>query len=157
MTEQADAFIAKGTDASGVTQAYQLSRSALIDAMWENIEATPFQGIGFGLPSSPHLLNVKRDSVLGLPVSAVVEKGVLPVAVLEELGVFGFGAVVLWLLPVVIKSARHGVGPLAIVIAVLLLNMGEAFFFSTGGMGLFSTILIAWGTTSPRRMVETEA
>jgi hypothetical protein len=64
------------------------SRQGLIDAMKSNIDRYPLTGIGFGIGSTPHARsNIQRDPILGLPLMATVEKGVLPIMILEELGI----------------------------------------------------------------------
>ncbi len=37
-----------------------------------------------------------------------------------------------------------GMAPLAVVLTILLMNLGEAVFFSPGGMGMLQLILIGW-------------
>jgi hypothetical protein len=118
--------------------------------MWTNIERKPLEGLGFGIASIPELMVVQRDPVLGLPTSAIIEKGVMPVAVLEELGAIGVLLVAAWLWIVLRRCARRGVAPLAVFLVVLFLNMGEATLFSVGGAGLLSMILIAWAATGLR-------
>lgn len=147
LVDESKTFIAKNVDAKNIGQAYQMSRGGLIDAMWLNIENDPWQGIGFGIASIPELMVIKRDPIFDLPVSAIVEKGVLPVAVLEELGVPGFVLFVAWLWVILKRCARRGLPALAVFLVALLLNMGEASLFSAGGMGLLAMLLIAWAAT----------
>jgi hypothetical protein len=148
LNQVADRFISKGTQASSIVAAYEVSRGALIDRMWENIRAQPFQGIGFGIASNPAYMDVERDPIFHLPVSASVEKGVMPLAVLEETGIFGFIAVTIWIWMLLRKSAYGGAGPLAVTTTALLMNMGESTLFSPGGMGLLSMVLIGWAGAS---------
>ena len=117
--------------------------------MWENIEAQPWRGIGFGLASDPATMVVDRDPILDLPTGATIEKGVMPIAVLEELGAFGFIAVMLWLWMLISRAARGGgMTALAVFYTALLLNMGESVLFSPGGMGLLFLILIGWAASA---------
>lgn len=132
------------SDTSSLIGAYQGSRGELIEKMWANIELRPLQGIGFGVASDPYNMTVTRDPVLGLPTSAVTEKGVLPLAVWEELGLLGLIAVVVWLLMLMMRGARGGVAPVAVGLTALLLNMGESVLFSPGGLGLLILILLGW-------------
>lgn len=138
-------------DVQSILEAYQDSRGRLLDQMWQNIAEHPLSGIGFGIASKAYEMDIQRDPVFGLPVGAAIEKGVLPVAVLEEVGIFGAGIVGLltWLL--VLRGARGGFVPLAMTATILLLNIGESTFFSPGGMGLLTLILIAWATTAPTK------
>jgi len=116
--------------------------------MASNISARPLEGIGFGMASIPSELVVVRDPVFGLPVSAAVEKGVLPLAIVEEIGVVGFGVVLLWVLALLRMSARAGVAPVAVCLTALFLNMGEATLFSPGGLGLLMLIMLGWAASS---------
>lgn len=141
-------FAKRGQETTGLGDALEKSRGRLIDAMFENIEADPLTGIGFGIASWPEGMVVDRDPFLGLPTGAVIEKGVMPVAVVEELGIFGAVAVFCWLWVVVVRASRSSVSGLAVVLTVILLNFGESTFFSPGGFGLLPLILIAWAATS---------
>jgi hypothetical protein len=144
ITERIDNFIAKRGDAASLRDAYEVSRGELIDRMWDNIENTPFEGIGFGIASLPELNDIKREPIFDLPVSAVVEKGVMPLAVLEEVGIPGFLLIAVWFGMLLRRSALGGVEPLAVSITTLLLNMSESTFFSPGGSGLLSLLLVGW-------------
>jgi hypothetical protein len=139
-------FISKSgqADVGGLFEAYERSRGFMIEGMTENIRQDPWVGIGFGIASEPFSMRITRDPVFGLPVSAAVEKGVMPLAVLEEIGIPGFILVGLWIWVVLRRSARGGLAPLTVVITVLLINMGESVLFSPGGLGMLQLILIAW-------------
>ncbi len=147
LAERTETYMTKRGGTSNVVEAYEASRGGLMERMWLNIEQKPLEGIGFGIASTPDLMVVVRDPVLGLPTSAIIEKGVMPVAVLEEIGVVGALFVAAWLWIVLRRCARRGVAPLAVFLVVLLLNMGEATLFSVGGAGLLAMILMAWGAT----------
>ena len=140
-------------EASSILQAYEGSRGRLIQEMWVNIQAQPLLGIGFGIASNPASMEIKRDPLVGLPISASIEKGILPLAVLEEVGVFGFSAVVVWVWVLLRRSARSGITPLAVVLTALLLNVGESTLFSPGGMGLLSLILLGWAFSCGQKEV----
>lgn len=144
-------FITKSGRAqvSGIVEAFDESRGFKIDEMLKNIGAQPFLGIGFGIASDPEAMNVNRDPVLGLPLGATVEKGVMPLAVLEEVGVFGFILVGIWLFSLLHRAAVRGVATLSVALVVLFMNMGEATLFSPGGMGMLSLILLAWAAAKP--------
>lgn len=139
-------FLSKSgrSEAVSVWDAYESSRGKLMELMWLNIESRPFSGIGFGIASDPLAMDIDRDPLLGLPVGAAIEKGVLPIAVWEELGLFGVIFVSIWVLMLMTRSARGGVAPFAVVSTALLLNLGESTMFSPGGLGLLSMLLIAW-------------
>lgn len=123
---------------------YEQSRGASMQAMWDNIQSYPVTGIGFGVASEAGAMEIRRDPILGLPVGASVEKGVLPLAVWEELGVLGLAFVAAWLVMVLRRGASAGVVPLAAGWTALLLNMGESTLFSPGAMGMSSLIILSW-------------
>jgi len=152
LSEQINQFITKSgrSDASGLGEAYYESRGVLIDLMLENVASAPFRGIGFGIASHPRIMDIRRDPVLGLPIGASVEKGVMPLAVLEEVGVFGLLFVLLWLGMLLRRSARSGIAPFTVVLTILYINLGESVFFSPGGMGMLCLILFGWAVTKGR-------
>ncbi|WP_018387853.1 O-antigen ligase family protein [Ancylobacter sp. FA202] len=131
-------------DVAGLTDAYNASRGVLMQPMLANIWNYPFTGIGFGIGSDPMAMEIVRDPILGLPLSAAVEKGVTPIAILEETGIFGLVLVLLWVVRLVQVAARGGVVPLAVCLTALLVNLAEASMFSAGGQGLLAMMLLAW-------------
>lgn len=141
-------FNKRGEEVTGIGDAYDQSRGALIADMMDNIEEHPWTGIGFGIASRPDEMIVDRDPLLGFPTSAAIEKGVFPVALVEEVGLLGAVVVVAWIWMVVRRASRASVTALALVLTSLLLNMGENTFFSTGGLGLLPLILMAWAATA---------
>lgn len=151
-----DNYISKSgrSEATGIVDAYDKSRGGLIDAMLDNIKADPWGGVGFGIASKSQDMFVKRDPVFDLPTSAAIEKGVLPFAVLEELGIVGFCLFAALIGLFLKRAARGGVVPLAVLITVLLFNFGESTLFSTSGFGLFPLILLAWAVTSRSRLLK---
>lgn len=152
IAERVDDYLSKGTSAETLTEAYYMSRGHKMAEMWSNIQARPMQGIGLGIASNSWQMEIKRDPVFGLPVSASVEKGVMPLAVIEELGIPVFVAVILWLFVLLRRSARENISCLAVVCTVLLLNMGESTLLSPGGMGMLTLVLLAWAVTGQRRI-----
>lgn len=152
--DQLNAFLSKyGQSANSLTEAYEASRGGLIRVMWANFLDQPFTGIGFGIASSPGEMIIIRDPVLELPISAAIEKGVLPIAVLEEVGIPGFLLVAAWILVMVRRAARTGVATLAVISTALLLNMGESTLFSPGGLGMILLILVTWASTGSQEQV----
>lgn len=147
-------YLFKRSDATSLIAAADASRGALIQKMFVNIQENPLTGIGFGIASEPAYMEVERDPVLGLPLSALVEKGVMPVAVVEELGVFGAVAVLGWFLVVLRRGARSGVSQFAVLITLVLVNFGESMFFSVGGMGMLLLILLAGAVTGEQKVTE---
>ena len=136
-------------DRSTATEIYVRSRGVVILAMIRNILEDPVVGIGFGVPSSRE--NVARtDGLLGIPTSARVEKGVMPLAVLEEVGVFGLGLVGIWLWMGFRRSVRNGPSAVAVMVTTLAVNLGESILFSPGGTGLLFMVAIGWAISGSR-------
>ena len=75
----------------------------------------------------------------------------MPLAVLEELGVFGALVVMTWLLALLRRGARAGVAQFAVMLTLLLVNLGEYMFFSVGGMGMLLLILFTGAATAEPR------
>lgn len=140
-------FISKSGRAqvSGLLEAYERSRGVLMEPMIDNIKADPFIGVGFGVSSDSSSLRIQRDPIFNLPIGAPIEKGVMPLALLEELGVIGFSLFLLWFWMIIRSAAKAGVAPLAVVLTALLINMGESIFFSPGGMGMLVLMMVSWG------------
>lgn len=152
LADSAEQFLSKsGRQASGsVIEIYDTSRGFLIDQMTYNIVERPFLGSGFGIASDPTEMEVIRDPILGLPIGAAVEKGVLPLAIVEEVGVFGALLVGTWLIRVMRNVGRGRLPPFAVIMTGLILNFGEATFFSPGGHGLMLMLLLGWAFASGR-------
>lgn len=150
LADLANHYITKSgrADAAGLLEAYEGSRGRLVDTMWANIGENPLIGIGFGIASTPNEMEVVRDPLLGLPMGAAIEKGVMPLAVLEEVGLMGFLLVSLWLLMLTRRVGKGGVAPLTVTATALLMNLGEATFFSPGGMGMLSLVVVGWAVSA---------
>lgn len=143
-------YLVKHSGADTVAEAFTSSRGALVEEMWANILEHPLRGIGFGIASVPEEMVVVRDAIFNLPISAGIEKGVLPVAVLEELGIIGFLLFLAWVWMLIRRASRGGVAPLALLSTALLLNFGESMLFSPSGFGLLVLIVIAWAATQSK-------
>ncbi len=150
LTHELHDYVQKSGDSASFIDIYDQSRGALIAAMLRNIHAHPIRGIGFGIASDPISMAVDRDQLLGVPVGASIEKGVMPLAVLEELGIPGLLVVTGWLLLLARRAAYGGLTASLVIWTALFTNMGESTFFSPGGMGLLVLILVCWaGTMRP--------
>jgi hypothetical protein len=124
------------------------SRGFLIEAMMRNIERKPLTGIGFGVAMEGGSSGrIERDPIFGLPIMATVEKGVMPIALVEELGIPFASLFALWFLMLFVMAARGGAVNLALFTAALTTNVAEACFFSPGGMGLFFLVVITMAAT----------
>jgi hypothetical protein len=124
--------------------------------MLDSVKQKPLTGIGFGVPSEGGLSTpIVYDPIFNLPIMATVEKGVMPVAVLEELGIPLGIIVYLWLAWLFVLAARGGAVAFATFSASLAVNAAEAMFFSPGGAGLFFLVIASMAVTAssycPRR------
>jgi len=118
--------------------------------MIANIVVKPFTGIGFGIASDYLSMDIVRDPILGLPISAPIEKGVTPLMVLEEVGIIGFILFAIWIWILIRRSIVNGASAFLVMTTLLLLNLSEATLFSPGGAGLLILILLSSSATKPR-------
>lgn len=141
--ENVKSYVFKRSEYSNVTELADESRGALVKDMIHNISENPLLGIGFGLASDPNSLEITRDPIFNLPISAATEKGVLPIAIIEELGIFVGTLVFIWLFYSLRKAAKCNIQSLTVLMCILCLNLGEYMFFSIGGMGMLMLIFFA--------------
>lgn len=117
----------------------ETSRSGLVSNMMSNIDIYFLEGIGFGLPSDLDLSDASYLPLINLPISVPIEKGVLYIAIFEELGVlFGLFIIILILL-ISFNNFKYNVY-FPIIVFVLGTNIAENTFFSIGGVGLMLSI-----------------
>lgn len=142
-------FLRKGRAATTISEAAWESRGFMIEIMNQNIREHPLTGIGLGVPSKPELTaGIIRDPYFGLPVMAVVEKGVLPVAMVEEMGWPLALLYAPWFLALLVSAVRAGPRYAGVCAAGLTLNMSEAVFFSPGGGGMMVLLLVSMAATA---------
>ena len=129
-------------------EAFAASRGYGIRTQWHNFMTAPLIGHGFGVFADGHF-DAGVRTVAGIPISAPVEKGFLPSAVLEETGLLG-GALFAYLTYVLAHSVwRRTSRPMvAILFTSLFVNFGEAILLSPGGMGLHVWLLIGLAAQS---------
>lgn len=109
------------------------SRQELVERGLENFKESPLIGNGFQVAKDMMGISVERG---GFILSAPIEKGVLPVMVLEEGGLFGFIIFAIFILSVFLRYLKLGlVCFLSTFTTFIALNTGEATFFSTSGAG----------------------
>jgi hypothetical protein len=142
-------YLLKHSGSTSFADAVEASRGQLASKMINNIQIYPFSGIGFGIASDPETMEVEREPLFGLPIAAPIEKGVMPLAVIEEMGLFGGLAVFCWILVFLSRGARAGVTKIALMLTLLLVNFGESMFFSVGGMGMLLLILLTGAAAPP--------
>jgi hypothetical protein len=137
-------FMSKNKEIDTLTSAYVTSRGGLIEIMLANILADPLVGLGFGIASEPGSMIVQ--TVAGVPISAVVEKGVTHIAVLEELGLIGTLFFLYWIVLIFYNSIKAQLAQFGLVLSIVLLNFGEAALFYAGGSGLLQILLIGYAS-----------
>mgnify|MGYP001809998838 CR=1 FL=1 len=137
-------FMTKRGSGEGLANVYQESRGRLIESMLVNAEEHPLTGIGFGVASDYMTMDVRRDSLTGLPMSAPIEKGLIFLGVLEELGLPLASVVMAWLFYFARMCARGGLTSFTVFIVIMMFNFGEGTLFSPGGMGGLFAIFLTW-------------
>lgn len=150
-----DFIFKNGRNGYDLAESFQGSRGFLILQQVNNITANWVTGIGFGVPSTLDGLEIIRDPLFNLPIQAEVEKGMVFLAVVEENGVF-VGALIFIFIFVLL---RHGLNKnkmmaFAPIMAGVLVNLGEAVFFSVGGIGLYVWIMISFCLGTPVKQAE---
>lgn len=134
-----------GAEFQGTSELFQESRGALVQKSIDNYKKSPIIGVGFGIPSDLSRVGRQLETVGGIPVSVSSEKGFMPTAILEEVGTFGF-VLVIWFLFILMKYVLQW-GSFEVVWllwASLLVNVGQAIFFSIGGPGFFMWLMIGF-------------
>lgn len=153
------AFINKSADPELTTidtEQVLASRQGLIDLSWKNFQERPLTGIGFQVATNDAF--IKNATWLTAPA----EKGFLVTAVLEEGGIIGATAFVIFLVCFFGElAAARNVPGIAMLAAFLTSNMAEVTFFSPGGSGAFGWLMIGaamiLGDHSWRRPTHTRA
>ncbi len=137
-------FTFKGSSSASMAEAFYASRGFLIMRSFSNFLDQPLTGIGFGVASDPDSYVVRRNALTGLPLGAPIEKGFLPAAVLEEIGITGTGIFLIFLTSLLYPTLRRGakISSAVLAMSALFMNFGESVFFSPGGMGLWMWLLI---------------
>jgi hypothetical protein len=88
--------------------------------------------------------NTKVVKFYGIPISAPVEKGFLPTAILEEVGLIGAALFLWWLAAATRLVAKGQTGIFeALFAAALFVNAGEYIFFAMNSLGLLNLLLIS--------------
>jgi hypothetical protein len=101
-------------------------------------------GVGFGLAATGVDQSVAEDRIIGLPVSAPTEQGILPLAVLAQTGILGAVLLVVFLY-VIVKPVMVRCEPpiVALFLTLLFVNFGELIFFALGSGGMQMWLLVA--------------
>jgi hypothetical protein len=117
--------------------------------VWQNFLESPLIGIGFEVSKSHYF---EENATL---FYAPIEKGFLPLAVLEETGVIGTFFFLVFLVTYMRSLGNSlNVPGLAMFLTFLAVNCGESMFFALGGHGAFGWLLFTAGTQLGDRCVE---
>lgn len=137
-------FVQKRNATTEFGELFAQSRGNLTVASMENFSDHPILGIGLGVPSGLDEESFGKVRYLGgIPVGASVEKGFLPSAILEEMGLIG-ALLTIYILWVMIARVRKRFTLLTfwVLLTALFINIGEAILFSLGGQGFFVWMII---------------
>ena len=147
---KAEGFLLKRSGESDLSAAFHQSRGAGIASQWRNFVERPLTGHGFGVyaASTAPMYVVE---FYGIPISAPVEKGFLPTAVLEETGLVG-GLMFLLVLAQLARLAWRSRDArwFGLFAACVATNVGEASMLAPGGPGLLLWCFIALAVNSHR-------
>lgn len=146
-----DFIFKNGRNGYDLAESFQGSRGFLILQQVNNIAANWGTGIGFGVPSTMEGLEIVRDPIFNLPIQAEVEKGMVFLAIIEENGAF-VGTLVFVFIFVLLRHGqnKNKLMAFAPIVAGVLVNLGEAVFFSVGGIGLYVWFMIAFCLGAPK-------
>lgn len=116
-----------------LSESMTATRMELVEEGFNNFKESPLFGNGFQVSSGMERRTLGGS---GFVFSAPVEKGVLPIMVLEEGGVVGAFIMIWFVLLLYIKYNRLRLHCFLTCFTTLLaLDFGEAVFFSTSGAG----------------------
>jgi hypothetical protein len=134
--------------AQNLNQAFYASRGGGALGEWEDFLQKPLLGNGFGVyPDGKFPTGVTYFD--GIPISAPIEKGFLPTAVLQEGGLLGAGLLTLVIALLWRRAWRNtDLRWRAMFIACLAINVGECVFTSPGGIGMLDWLLLSLAMVS---------
>lgn len=121
------------SDKRSFFEAFTSSRQGLVDKSWDDFRKNPIFGMGFQVneDSPKHVQKAKF-----LPLSVPIEKGVTPVMILGESGIVGTIVFIAFLCSFYSECRRKRFYvTIAMFTVMFATNMGEATFFSVGGLG----------------------
>ncbi|HEY2036383.1 MAG TPA: hypothetical protein VGG96_05170 [Steroidobacteraceae bacterium] len=136
--------------AQNLNQAFYASRGGGALSEWDDFLQKPLLGNGFGVyPDGEFPAGVVYFH--GIPISAPIEKGFLPTAILQEGGALGGGLLTLVIALLSRRAWRNtDLRWRAMFVACLALNAGECVFLSPGGIGMFDWLLLSLAMFSYR-------
>jgi O-antigen ligase len=120
---------------------------------WQNFLTSPAIGHGFGVYADGSFPSGVVE-VYGIPISAPIEKGFLPTAILEEGGVLGALLLLLLIAWLTMYAWRNtDLRWRAMFFACLCVNFGECVFLAPGGIGMIDWICLAVALSGYRSTV----
>ncbi len=122
------------SDMNGVSfkEAVTSTRQGLIELGLDEFRRNPIFGMGFQVNFESYELYGGKGFVLSAPV----EKGLLPIVVIGEGGIAGAVAFIIFLFVFYTECSRRRLRvTIAMFTTLLATNIGEATFFSPGGIG----------------------
>lgn len=134
-------FITKGQSDATISEAFQHSRGRGVEGHLANFMKSPWIGNGFGVGFSADF-GAKITYLMGIPVSAASEKGIVYTAILEEIGIIGLIPFLFFLGTLFIRAIRLAPSFMAMLFSCLTVNIGEAVLFSVNGNGLVYWVII---------------
>lgn len=121
------------SDRRSLSEAFTASRQGLIEMCMDDFKRNPTFGMGFQVASYTQYY---AEGAKGLILSSPIEKGVLPVMIVGESGIIGTILFFLFLFSFYVGCANRQLYlTLSMMTVFLAVNMGEATFFSPGGIG----------------------
>jgi hypothetical protein len=146
------AFAFKGTEKHNrdLGEAFYDSRGGGLLGQWYNFQTSPIIGHGFGVYPDGHF-PAGVVEFYGIPISAPIEKGFLPTAILEECGIVGgvsLITLILWLGRYAWRCSD--LRWRAMFVAALGVNVGECVFLAPGGLGMIHWICLALAVSAYR-------
>lgn len=139
--DKVEGFVLK-RETKSLDEAFYNSRGIGVESQWGSFLKQPLTGFGFGIYPSGWI-PVGVTTFLGIPISAPVEKGFLPTAILEEIGIVGTLAFLGFLFPLAKRAIRtRDLRWTSLFFACIFINIGEMVIFSVGGIGLLYWLLI---------------
>ncbi|BAB74560.1 O-antigen ligase family protein [Anabaena sp. FACHB-709] len=136
-------FLNKGRYYESFDRLAEDSRGNVIEKSLNNFYNYPITGIGFGIPSDYEMFEI-GEGIEGVPISVPTLKGSLPSAILEETGIIGTIAFILFLFSSIkyfIDNSNMSI--LSLYLSCFFVNLGEFNIFSFGGAGQYFWFFIA--------------
>ena len=134
-------FVTKGQNKVSMGEAFEHSRGKGVESHLANFLKSPWIGNGFGVDATGDF-GSRVKYLMGIPVSASSEKGIVYTAILEEIGVIGLVPFLVVLGVLISKAIRLDPPLMALLFACLTVNVGEAVLFSVNGNGVIYWVLI---------------